>query len=87
MLRTPISRVVERKPATEVIKVKLSCVVLMLLCWPALAQPVTAPEAFFNLPFAQDGERELLLDVYLPEPGKLRHHGWSGYTVPLPGCH
>jgi len=68
-------------------KVKLVGVVLMLLCWPALAQPVTAPEAFFNLPFAQDGERELLLDVYLPEPGTLRHHGWSGYTVPLPGCH
>lgn len=44
---------------------------LLLLCWPALAQPVAAPQALYNLQFAQDGERELLLDVYLPEPGDV----------------
>jgi acetyl esterase/lipase len=51
--------------------VKLVGVLLLLLCWPALAQPVAAPQAMYNLPFAQDGERELLLDVYLPEPGEV----------------
>ncbi len=50
---------------------KFVSVVLLLLCWPTLAQPVAAPRAFFNLPFAHDGERELLLDVYLPQAAEV----------------
>ena len=43
----------------------------MLLCWPALAQPVAAPQALYNVQFAQVGEQALLLDVYLAEPGEV----------------
>ncbi len=58
-------------PLLRKFSVKFVSVLLLLLCLPVLAQPVAAPQAFYNVQFAQVGERALLLDVYLPEPGDV----------------
>lgn len=49
---------------------KAACAILtLLLSFPLPAQPIASPQGFYDLPFARDGEIDLLLDIQLPDPG------------------